>query len=224
MMKASLARRTFILLPLACAALYGCPQSEETHDEGEEYADVVYEGEATDEGMVALGSALDQKAPVEDATRAPELHTTETQLPKSPIPTFGWHIGQEGARAPLPFTAPQKALSLLPPASGPVVAPGSDALREIRALFGPIRAASAHGEPMNGAATFLVFSTKSDPKLVRVLTDQLSYTPSQEAWDKLVGAKTEITLSLIGATFDANRIADGGDPVQGSELKFTITP
>src|SRR5262245_57932021 len=50
MMKASLARRAFFLLPLACAALYGCPSEppEETKPEGEEYADVIYAGEATD--------------------------------------------------------------------------------------------------------------------------------------------------------------------------------
>lgn len=225
MTKASLARRTMLLLPFACAALYGCPSEppEETH-EGEEYADVVYEGETTDEGMVSLGGALDQKAPVEDAARAPELDSTAAELPKSPIPKFEWHIGAKASFAPGLLTGPEKALALLPAASGPAWAPGAGALREIAALFGPVRAASAHGEPMNGAATFLVFSTKSDAKLVRVLTDETSYTPSQEVWDKLVGAKAEITLSLIGATFDANRIADGGDPVQGSKLAFTITP
>lgn len=220
-MNLSLPRRVLFLLPLACAALYGCPQ-EETEPENEEYADVIYGGEATDEAMVALGSALDQKAPVEDAARAPVLDApTETSLPRGTIPEFTWHFGASASlHAPLPpAAAPQapRGPELLRPASAPAW------LHPLAELVGPPRAARAHGDPLNGTATFLVFSTSKDPKLVRVFTDQTTFTPGQETWDKLAAAGGEITLSLVAADFDNNRIADGGDPVQGTKLTFTIT-
>ncbi|MEZ4295843.1 MAG: hypothetical protein R3B70_12775 [Polyangiaceae bacterium] len=75
---------------------------------------------------------------------------------------------------------------------------------------------------MNGTATFLVFSTKTDPKLVRVFTTDTTFTPGQATWDTLAGAGEEITLSLVAADFDNNRIADGGDPVQGTQFTFSI--
>lgn len=222
-MKASLPRRLLFLLPLACAALYGCPQ-EETHEPGDEYADVIYGGAATDEAMVSLGSSLDQKPPIEDPARAPVLDTpAATSLPADTIVDFTWHFGQAASlRAPLPWApaapAPEgPTLLRLASEARALVGPLAD-------LVGPPRAAHAHGDPLTGTATFLVFSTKSDPKLVRVFTDQTSFTPGQETWDTLAAAGEEITLSLIAADFDANRIADGGDPVQGTKFTFTLTP
>ncbi len=77
---------------------------------------------------------------------------------------------------------------------------------------------------MNGTATLLTFSTAADSQVVRVFTDQTSYQPAQADWDKLVGAGAEITLSLVAADFDNNRIAGGGAPVQGTKFAFTVTP
>jgi hypothetical protein len=214
------ARRTLFLLPLACAALYGCPSQESVPSE-EEYADVIYGGEATDEAMVALGSAIDQKAPAEDPAQAPALDSPAAgELPKTPIPEFKWHFGAGSARAPA-FTTPSFALALQ---AGALKTGAPSFQRALAELFGPPRAAGAHGDPLNGPATFLVFATKADAKLVRVLTDQTSYTPSQEAWDKLAAAGTDITLTLIGAQFDNNRVADGGGPFKGTVLTFTIAP
>lgn len=217
-MSLSIPRRVLFLLPLACAALYGCPQESPPEDE---YADVIYGGEATDEAMVSLGSALDQKAPVEDAARAPVLDSpTETALPGGTIPTFTWHFGEAASlRAPVPGKGAPTGPALLRFASE---APSW--LHPLAELVGPPRAAHAHGDPLTGTATLLVFSTKSSPDLVRVFTDQTSFTPGQATWDTLAAAAEEITLSLVAADFDNNRIADGGDPVQGTKLKLTITP
>lgn len=230
-MRTSLPRRLVFLLPLACAALYGCPQEESTTPE-DEYADVIYGGGATDEALVSLGSALDQKAPVDDPARAPVLDSpTATSLPKDTIADFTWHFGTTGSfNAPLPLVPGHEA------PAGPALLRLASAARDagqslprswmgpLAELVGPPRAAHAHGDPLNGTATWLVFSTKSDPKLVRVFTDQTSFTPGQETWDALAAAGEEITLSLIAADFEDNRIADGGDPVQGTKLTFTITP
>ncbi|HRI69696.1 MAG TPA: hypothetical protein PK156_35950 [Polyangium sp.] len=213
-MNAFFSRRTLILVPFACAAIYGC-----THEEEEalspELADVLFEGETTDEALVSLDSALDQKAPVDDPLSAPILEMpTATMLPKSPIPTFTWHIGGLTLRAPQHETP---ALLRVPES----VSPFRSGLAE---LFGPIKSAQAHGTPLVGPATFLVFSTAKDAKLTRVFTTLTSYKPSQQVWDKLVTANAEITLSLVGAQFDNNRIADSGGPFQGTKYVFTITP
>jgi hypothetical protein len=219
-MRASLPRRVLILLPLACAALYGCPQEETTPPE-DEYADVIYGGGATDEAMVSLGSALDQKAPVDDPARAPILDTpAETSLPKGTIVDFTWHFGKAALRVPPPAGPDRDA--------GPALLRLASAApawwSPLAELVGPPRAAHAHGDPLSGPATLLVFSTKSNPALVRVFTDQTAFTPGQETWDTLAAAGEEITGSLIAAEFDNNRIADGGDPVQGTKHTFTITP
>lgn len=217
-MKTFFSRRMLFLLPMACAAIYGCE-----HDEvvvGPELSDVLYEGAATDEALVALDSALDQKDPVTDVTRAPTLDMpTLAQLPKSLIPTFTWHTGMVTRVSPGQTDAPRRGLALmqLPETKSALQMGFSE-------LFGPVKAAHAHGDPLVGPAAFLVFSTASDPKLVRVFTSLTSYTPSQATWDKMIAANAEITLSLIGAEFDNNRIADSGGPFQGTKFVFTITP
>ena len=219
-MKSPLLRRSVFLLPLACAALYGCPPAEttETNPDDEEYADVIYGGAATDEALIALGSALDKAAPAEDPARAPVLDSpTEAELPASPIPTFTWHHGAKASfRAP-PREAPAAALLRLATTTPSFTRPLAE-------LLGPPRAAHAHGDPVNGTATFLTFSTKTDAKLVRVFTTNTTLTLGQEAWDKIAKAGEAVTLSLIAADFDNNRIADGGAPVQGTKYTFTVTP
>lgn len=215
-MKTFFSRRLLVLLPLACAAIYGCEHEEVVV--GEELSDVLYEGGATDEALVALDSALDQKDPVADPARAPVLDMpTAAQLPKSPVPIFTWHSGMGAQLEPEQMNLRGPTLVQWPESKSTLAMGLSE-------LFGPIKAAHAHGDPVTGPATFLVFSTATNAKLVRIFTNQTSYTPAQSVWDKLVAAKAEITLSLIGAEFDNNRIADGGGPFQGTKYVFTITP
>jgi hypothetical protein len=97
-------------------------------------------------------------------------------------------------------------------------------IKPLRELFGPVRSAYAHGEPFTGAATFLVFSTDSDPKLLRVLTSEMSYAPDVAALDKLAAVGKPITLTLSAAEFESNRIILDGGPFAGSSITFTVTP
>jgi hypothetical protein len=218
-MKAFFSRRTLMLIPFACGAIYGCIHTEEAELPAG-LADVLFEGTATDEAMVALGSALDQASAAENPARAPVLDMpTASMLPKGAIPTFTWHAGG-GV-----YFMPQEGVT-------PEVAPTLWRLPESTSAFhsglaeflGPVKSARAHGDPLVGPATFLTFSTATNAKVVRVFTTLTSYTPGQTEWDKLVAANAEITLSLIGADFDNNRIADSGGPFQGTKFLFTITP
>jgi len=206
--------RFLLLLSLASVAIYAC--GDDHHEDVEvpaTYDDVIYAGETTDEALVALVSALDQKAPADVASQAPTLDTPAAgALPKTPIPTFTWHVGGMTARPLAPVLFPVEA----PRARG--------FLSPLAELVGPVRAAHAHGTPFTGTATWLVFSTDANPKLARVLTGETSYTPEQAVWDRLVAAKAPITLTLVGAVFADNRIVTDGGPFQGSKTTFTITP
>jgi len=204
--------RLLILVPLAIAMPYACSDDHDEEPAPAGYDDVVYEGEVTDEALTSLVAALDQKAPTTSASQAATLDMPATgTLSKATITTFAWHIGTTTRLEP-------RAPELLPAPSrerwyGP-----------LRDLIGPERAAHAHGTPYTGTATWLVFSTASDPKLVRVLTSATTYTPTQAVWDKMAAAGGPITLDLVTAVFADNRVATDGGPFQGSKFEFTITP
>jgi hypothetical protein len=86
-------------------------------------------------------------------------------------------------------------------------------------------------EPSDGGAPgdmdmvhLLVFSTPSEPNLLRVFSTLGSYTPDAAAWQKLIDAGTSsaITLSLTSATFSGDELTAEGGPFVGQELSFTI--
>jgi len=206
-----------VFVPLVAASLYAC--SDDTTDttppdeELKGYEDVIYEGEVTDEALVSLVSALEQ-GPKDDPAQAPTLVSPMGEVPKTPIPTFTWKIGSTAARSTPP--------TLLRWAEHDSDRAPPRFTAGLRDLIGPERAAHAHGTPYTGQATWAVFSSASDPKLVRVLTSKTTYTPAAAAWDKIAAAGGTITLTLIGAQFDQNRIATDGGPYKGSATTFTV--
>lgn len=214
--------RLLFAIPLASMALYACGDDSTEPPEEEEgpagYEDVVYDGAVTDESLVALASALDQGEPGGGLDAPMVTEPSAGELPRDTIPTFRWvHGASPGARAPAEPRlrgAPELVPDLRDRAPA-WIAP-------LRELLGPERAASAHGTPYTGYATFLTFATASDAKLVRVFTSASEYTPAQEAWDKLAGAGAPITLTLIGAEFAENRIAEAGGPYKGPAFTFTV--
>ena len=209
--------RLLLLVPMAFALPYAC--SSESPPEGETlpggYEDVLYEGEVTDEALISLVAAFDQGAPSNTPSQAATLDVpaADAMLPKTPIPTFTWHIGT------VTRLSPPRAPALLPVDRAP-----SRLVGPLLELLGPERAAHAHGTPYTGTATWLVFSTDTDPKLARVLTSLTSYTPAQAVWDKMIAAGKPITVELVSALFIENRVAADGGPFQGSKTSFTITP
>jgi len=210
-----------IVLATGLSTFVGCGDSGGTTDgdgENPELADVVYETGATDEALEALLAAT----PETDAAHAATFTWPSDGdiVTADSVPTFCWQAG------------PTARLDVRTPRVG-VLTPAPRAHHEAstfdvaaRAVLGPLLAhvqpAYAHGDPVNGPGYFLVFSTASNDKLVRVFTTGLDYTPDADHWDTLKGAGAEITATVTSATFDSNRIADGGGPWNGTPIKFTI--
>jgi hypothetical protein len=197
---------------LASSGIYLVSCSSDSSDgakEGE-LADVVYEGEVTDEALEEMLGAAPEDWPWKGGVM--DSPSDGGVIPATPIATFVWHTdvshvedgGTEGGASLLPM--PKQ------------VRPGS----WLDGLIGPERAAFAHGAPYNGTAFFLVFSTPSDPKLLRVFTGETSYTPDEKAWAKLIGAKTQIKLEISSAIFENNLLASDGGPYKGTPITFTI--
>jgi hypothetical protein len=214
--------RSLFLVPLATALLYACsdPTDETPAD------DVIYQGAVTDEALVSLESALQQSPPADVPSQAPTLDTpAAAMLPKTPIPEFTWHVGPSVSVPPALLRVPGLHGERAGHPSQPwMTASAPQPWAGFFELFGPIRSAHAHGTPYTGPATYLVFSTPANAKLVRVLTSNTTFTPSQAAWDKMASVGAPITLKLTGAIFQDNRIAQDGGPYKGTEFTFTISP
>lgn len=220
--------RALLLVPFSCAALYACSDDHETEPQPPSgYEDVVYEGTVTDEALTPFVSALEQGKLQDVATKAPTLDAPAdaAQLPKSPIPTFTWHLGATASNRGM-ATDSRRAEVFLHPAGPERRSAGAEAsiLGPLAELFGPVRSAQAHGTPFTGTATWVVFSTSTDTMLQRVFTSELTHTPSQAAWETMVAAAAPITVTLVGGIFESNRLAADGGPFRGSATTFTIAP
>ena len=215
-------RPFFLLIPAATALLYACggPNTQpapETVD-----ADVVLEGDVTDETFVAMKSAIDQGQPASSATKSATIEKPAdgTSVPRATEPTFTWHVGPQAGLTKETQSRRFVGLDLAPTATQDT----GSALRPLQELFGPIRSASAHGDPFNGTGTLLVFSTASDATLVRVFTGVTTYTPTKEAWGKITAAGKPISITLISAVFEQDRVVMNGGPFTGSISTFTVAP
>ncbi|WP_437943174.1 hypothetical protein WMF27_28830 [Sorangium sp. So ce281] len=216
------------LAALASAAMYtgACGHSYDHTSGGTasdpSLSDVIFEGGATDEALEALLAVEPKDEPSQGTVfDAPE---DGAMLPGDAAPTLTFHVAGAAQR-----TAPRAAPTLrLAAAAAPgareLAAPGASIVAELGALLGPARAAWAHGTPINGRAYFLVFTTAERELLLRVFTTKLSYTPDAAAWDKLRAAGGPITVSVISALFENNRIVQGGGPFTGAPVTFTLLP
>lgn len=190
-----------MLAVLACTVI-GCsdPSTDDaTSSTGswsggaEDLSDVIYEGGATDEALlVMLGHAIVGTETDGAAFAAPSEGAV--MAASSPF-EFKWSAMV--ARRDESFV--ERAFSFL--------------LGEGEAY--------AHGAPISGRAYFVVFQTPTNPKLLRVFTTNLSYTPDDAAWQKLVSAG-QFTARIGNAIFDENKVAEGGGPFVGAERMMTV--
>lgn len=183
-----------------------CSSSEDAPAEAANPAlsDVVYAGQATDEGLETLLAA----AAVDDATQAAVmLDPADGATVSGATPAkLTWKVGAPTATLTVPVARP----------SGP-----SFWQRLGRALD-PIGTAHAHGAPMNGRAYFVTVSASGDAKVLRVFTTDLSFTPDAAAWQKLQAAAAPLTVTIVNAIYEEGRIVADGGPFQGVPSTFAI--
>lgn len=199
-----LASRLALLPPLFAALSTACssPSVPSTIDPA--HPDVTLEGSAT---SAALDAMLTVPA-ADDPARAAYFDNPEdlADLPGTPILTFSWHDGKTTALRLLPQPAREQPTFL-----GVL----SELLGERAAHAGPL-------PTMTGPGYLLAFRTlDTNEALFRVFTSGNAYTPDAAAWAKLAtGVWT--TLRIQSASFDGDRLAAGGAPVNGQYLKFCI--
>lgn len=200
---AALLLGTLVLTGLPLSGLSACGSGDANAPPAQSEPDiegVLYAGQATDEALLALLRLEPQYNAAQTALI--DSPASNASLPKSPAATFAWHIGESSA-----------ALNLDIKSWGASFA----------SLWMP-RKAHAHGAPVNGRAYFLVFSTPSKPKLLRVFTTELSYTPDAAAWATLSSSSEPISLTITNAVFENNRVAQDGGPFEGQALTFSFVP
>lgn len=197
-------RRTLLITAPALwlglpVALSACDESDSGADD---LSDVLYEGGATDEGLVDLLA----RTPIDGSAEAANIlePSAGAALPSAPA-TFSWAVGAT-ARVPHGFE-PRRS------------APRPRTRLGLRTLLGP-GVAYAHGAPINGRAYFLVLSTPGKAKLVRVFTMNLSFTPSASVWERVLGSGEPVTASVLSAIFENNRVAQDGGPFVGPAVTY----
>lgn len=158
---------------------------------------VVYVAGATDE---ALESVVGVAASVDDA--------------KAPILAVPGSDGEVFTQLSAPTFAWSAAVALREPAP----------LRKWVEFVSP-RQAFAHGDPNTGLVYYAEFSDAKGAPLLRVFTTKTTYTPDAAHWAKLVTAGGQLSLRVIGARVENNKLVPGGGPfVASSARTFSIAP
>jgi hypothetical protein len=162
-----------------------------------EIVDVIYEQGTNDEGVLTLLGA----PAVSESSAEPVVTEPLDQAVLSAPETFAYRVGASARRERERRGPERRALP--------------DWLTLERSAF-------AHGTPMNGDAFLLVFSTPSDPKVLRVFTQARSYVPSADEWRRLVEQSGFVTLTITHAIFEQGRLTEDGGPFVGQSVRFTI--
>jgi hypothetical protein len=186
-----------------CASAAGDAPSEARAPE--RVGDVVYGDGTNDEGLLEL---LD--APVVRSTQAEPVIVEPADQSVLTEPRRFEYL----ARASADHSAAPR-----PPRTRVPRSPWRSFLDELWVLE---RTAHAHGNPMNGDAFFLVFSTPAQPKLLRIFTRETSHLPSLPDWKRLASGNGPITLRVTRATFEQGRLAAGGGPYVSQPVHFAI--
>lgn len=160
---------------------------------------VIYLSGASDEAFRAVAGV----APTVDATAAPVLSepgVNGVSYPRATPPVFAW--------------------SSLLARSSPPRSRGPRSLSD--ALFGS-GLAHAHGEENNGAI-YLVTISAEDGREHRVFTTATSYTPTADEWAALATLGGTLSIRVVGARVQANKVVAGGGPFVGETRTFTVEP
>lgn len=161
-------------------------------------ADIVYRPGATDEGVLTLLNAR----PVSEPSAEPVVTAPAEAANLTTLTSFEYRAGTTALRRERARRA--RAWSL------------GD-------FFALERSAFAHGAPMNGDAFLLAFSTSRAPKLLRVFTQDKSYAPTDDEWQRLATAGETITLTVTRGIFEQGRLTADGGPFVGKPLHFSAS-
>lgn len=200
------------LAQLLLALLPGCSSdgsSSSAPDDPLNVADVIYVGSPTDEALLHLLDAAPQDVPQKYVVL--DSPDTSAPVPKDAPATLSFHPASQASRT-------------LPGARTPTNRDTAwrHAWRSVGKLLSPIGTAHAHGVPYNGTAYFLVVSDAASHRLLRVFTNQTSYTPDAKAWQRLAAAPQPLTLVISSAFFEENQIPDDGGPFVGGTFRFEL--
>lgn len=215
--------RSLLFVPIASIAIYSCSDEEDAPSRPPSgYEDVLIEGSVTNETLAAFAEALAQRGAVniEDQKAVFDWPADGETRPKSPPTPFCWHIGPIADRMDSSVERWAGIESLMPYASR-ASEPFASPLRE---WLGAPRQAFAQGESYTGRGTFLVFSTDTNPNLLRVFTSAQVFIPSQAVWDEFAATGKPITATLTSATFQQDRIGPNDGPFAGASITITIAP
>lgn len=204
-----------LLLGAALAPIASCADDTSSGGAGggDPLGDVQYQGGATDEALEALLAAT----PKDEPARAPvfDFPLDGAELPSGDVPIFKWHAGATARANPPPRLPAFEPLAPTRRAS------------PVDALLGLALAwetpALAHGTPITGPA-FLLTMESDGTRIARLFTTGTEYLPNADTWAKLKAAKQPLKLTLLGAEFETNRVAQDGGPWQGTPVTVTVGP
>jgi hypothetical protein len=177
---------------------------------------VIYQGGATDEALDALTAAQTKNDP---AKALAFEEPTQDQVVDSDTPfTFIW--AEAGASASI---SPRE-LAPVRVRTEDLFLPKAREVDPMERAFGVLLentpVAHAHGDPISGAAYYLVFSSASDKNIVEVFTTNTDYAPGPDEWAKLKGVEGSVSVRLTWAQFESNRVTEG--PWEGQPVSFSI--
>jgi hypothetical protein len=187
-------------------------------------ADVVYDGEATDEALLRLL----ERTPRDVASRRLALDGLGSNviLSSAAPPQFSFHVATgraELTRSPTSNSGTQRRSSLIGAAARPAAPWFSPRFAsELTAVFLPIREAHAHGAPLNGPGFLLVVSDGAGTERLRVFTTHTAYTPPLQLWQAVASEPGTLNLSINWAIFDQNDIPADGGPFIGASASLQI--
>ena len=182
-----------------------------------ELADVVFEGGATAEALAEM-----VEVPATENLRHGPVITfppNNSVLHSGEIVTFTWGHAATAAREGA------AGGEWLGAAGGKWF--GAAARSGVAAWLGEVLGAerSAHAagaEAMSGRGYFLVFTTLTGSRLLRVFTMETSYTPDEDAWKTLSAAGIWTELRVSSALFLGDSLLGGTGPFEGEHIEFCI--
>ena len=192
-----------IAICVACSA--GGPDEPSEHSNVEdELAEVVYQGNVTDEALLRL------------------LDRTPQPQSQPQVSMCSLDAGASvTAQAPIEFSFTMSSCALVPNPSATRRSAAEPVLSVLLGALAPIGVAHAHGAPFNGTAYYLRVSDAQGVPTMQAFTDGTAYTPNQAQWTRMIESAQPLRLEIVWAEFDNNEVAGNG-PFEAPAVSFQL--